>query len=223
MKKSFSNRLALLGLSAKKELIVLAVLNLALIAIIILSFVFLKQVILIIVGLVCLLILNYFYLSRYSDLERKMDKDHADELISLLTYFEIFISNKKNVYTSLQLLLPYCSPFMEDAISTLLGQIDSDKSVQPYVYFASKFSNKIIESLMLSIYQMVDNGECDKQFDEFDNLFSTISREYHNSLIENKKKSLETFNSFPLFGAGAIVIVLTLCILTVVGDMVNVV
>lgn len=223
MKRSFKERIVGLGLSYQKELTIYIVANILILLISIVSYLFLNQIILMIVGIVGLLVFNFFYLTKYTTLEQQRDKEHADELISLLSYFEIFISNKKNVYTSLKMLIPYSSPFMEDALNTLLIQIDEDKSVQPFVYFASKFSNKIIESLMMSIYQMVDNGENDKQFDEFNNLFATVSREYHASLIEDKKKSLETLNSFPLFGAGAIVIVLTLCILTVVGDMVNVI
>ena len=223
MKKSFKERLSALGLSYKREIGVLITLNILCVALLVFAYFILKQLLIVLVGVLVLGIINFLYLSRYSQMERKIEKDHVDELIALLTYFEIYISNKNNVYTSLKMLIPFSSPFMEEALTTLLNQIDKDKSVEPFVAFSNKFSNKIIESLMLSIYQMVDNGEDTRQFIEFDNLFSNVSREFHNSLIEEKSKSLEVMNSFPLFGAGAIVIVLTLSILSVVGEMINVI
>lgn len=223
MKRSFKERITSLGLSYQKEITILLILNLICIICCALAFYFMRQLIIVAVALIIMLIINFVYVSRYSSIERKLEKEHCDELISLMSYFEIFISNKNNVYTSLKLLLPYSSNFMQDSINSLLLQIDNDKTVAPFVTFANKFSNKVIESLMLSIYQMIDNGENLRQFDEFEHLFSTISRDQHNSTIEDKKKSLDTMSSFPLFGAGFVVVTLTLCILSVVGDMVNVI
>lgn len=222
MKKSFKERIIDLGLSFSKEMLTLALMNVLLIAIVALLYYFLKELLIILVGSLVLLAANYFYISRYSTLEKLNEKNHQDEFISLLTYFEIFISNKNNVYNSFRLLLPYCSPYMEDMIMSLLNQIDMDKSVGPFINFASKFSNRIIESLMLSIYQMVEDGENNKQFDEFNLLFSGISKDYHQSLIDSKAQSLESINSWPLFGAGGIIIALTFSIISLMGDMINV-
>ena len=165
----------------------------------------------------------YFYLSRYSSLERKQEKEHVDQLISLLSYFEIFISNGNNVYTSFKMLIPYAEIFIQDAINAMLMQIDVDKTIGPYINFASKFNNRTIESLMLSIYQMVDNGENAIELSEFNLLFNNIKEKHFDEMIDSHKKSLDLFNSFPLIGAGAITIVLSLCIVSIIGDYVNVI
>jgi hypothetical protein len=112
---------------------------------------------------------------------------------------------------------------MNDAITTLLSMIDSDKSVGPYITFAGKFKSHVIESLLLSIYQMVDNGENISQFSEFDILFGNIRSKFQEDLIENKKRGLDTFNSFPLIGAGFVTIALSISILSVIGDYINVI
>ena len=76
---------------------------------------------------------------------------------------------------------------------------------------------------MLSIYQIVDNGEGIGQFNEFDLLFTNIREKYQEDLIDSKKKALEVFNSFPLIGAGAITIVLSMSIISMIGDFINVI
>lgn len=222
MKRSFKDRISLLGLSYKKEVIVLLVLNFVLSAAGLVTYFFIREWLVLAVLGVSLLAANFLYISRYNSLEAKMEKDHVDELISLMSYFEIFIANGNNVYTAFKLLIPYSSTFMEEAINSLLYQIDVDKSVGPYITFAAKFKNRIIESLMLSIYQMVDNGENSGQFTEFDSLFSNINKEHQTMIIEEKKRKLNSLDSWPLVGSGAITIILAISILNIIGDYINV-
>ena len=223
MAKPLKDRIAGLGLSYGKEItIVISIFLVSLLGGFAIYY-FLKEVVHALIVLSLGIIADVFYLTRYSSLEKKREKEHVDELVSLLSYFEIFISNGNNVYMSFKLLLPYCSSFMDDAITTLLNHIDSDKSVGPYINFASKFHNRIIESLMLSIYQMVDNGENISQFSEFDLLFSNIKEKFLLDLIDEKKKSLDFLNSFPLFGSGAITIALSMSIIQLIGGYINVI
>ena len=223
MKRSLKDRINALGLSYQKEMMFLILLIVIVIALAFITYMFFKQIYfpLFIVGGGVIAV--YFYLSRYSSLERKQEKEHVDQLISLLSYFEIFISNGNNVYTSFKMLIPYAEIFIQDAINAMLMQIDVDKTIGPYINFASKFNNRTIESLMLSIYQMVDNGENTIELSEFNLLFNNIKEKHFDEMIDSHKKSLDLFNSFPLIGAGAITIVLSLCIVSIIGDYVNVI
>lgn len=222
MKKSLKTRLTLLGLSYQKEVAILLI-NPMIFAIGGFAIYFFFKEIIAGVGIaIAGLVLDYLYFSRYSKLEKEMEREHINEFISLMSYFEAFISNGNNVYNSFKMLIPYSSPYMDDVINSLLIQIDMDKSVGPYITFASKFNSHVIESLMLSIYQMIDSGESTNQFTEFEFLFSNIKNSYSESLIEEKKKSLDSLNSFPLIGAGFLTITLSICIVSLIGGYINV-
>ena len=223
MKKSFKDRITELGLNYTQEILVLVAFNLTIIGLSIGAYFLIKEIMAFIIGGILLLVINYVYLSRYGALEKEKEVERVEELISLLSYFEIFLSNSNNVYNSFKLLLPYCSAFMDDAVNTLLTQIDEDKSVAPFIRFANRFNNRIIESLLLSIYQMVDNGEEGEQFQEFDTLFASINKEYKNNQIEKHKSKLDSLNGWPLFGAGAITIVLAISTIGIIGDYLNVI
>lgn len=222
MKKSLKTRLTLLGLSYQKEVAILLI-NPMIFAIGGFAIYFFFKEVIAGVGIaIAGLVLDYLYFSRYSKLEKEMEREHINEFISLMSYFEAFISNGNNVYNSFKMLIPYSSPYMDDVINSLLIQIDMDKSVGPYITFASKFNSHVIESLMLSIYQMIDSGESTNQFTEFEFLFSNIKNSYSESLIEEKKKSLDSLNSFPLIGAGFLTITLSICIVSLIGGYINV-
>ena len=222
MKKSLKERITLLGLNYSKEIAIIVGVPITFLGAAAAIYFFLNEIYIALAVASLGVVATYFYISRYSSMEKKQEKEHVDELISLLSYFEIFISNGNNVYTSFRLLLPYCSTFMDDSINLFLNQIDMDKSVGPYINFASKFSNHTIESLMLSIYQMVDNGENVSQFSEFDLLFTNTRNKFQEELVASKKRSLDSLNSFPLFGAGAITITLSMSIISIIGELTNV-
>lgn len=223
MKRSLKERITALGLSYQKEMLFLVLIIVSVIGLAFASYIFFKQIFVPIFVAVGGLLLIYFYLSRYTSMEKRNEKEHVDQLISLLSYFEIFISNGNNVYTSFKMLLPYAELFIQDAINSMLMQIDVDKTIGPYINFASKFNNRTVESLMLSIYQMVDNGESSIELSEFNLLFNNIKEKHFDEMIDSHKKGLDMFNSFPLIGAGAITIVLSISIVSIIGDYINVI
>lgn len=223
MKRSLKDRIAALSLSYQKEMMILFSIIIVSGGLAFLSYFLMQQLYLSIFAGLAGVVAIYFFLSRYSSMERAIQKDHIDQLISLLTYFEIFLSNGNNVYTSFRMLLPYADEYLQEAISSMLAAIDVDKTIGPYINFASKFNNRIVESLMLSIYQMVDNGEDAIELSEFDILFTNIKEKHFDEIIDSKRKGLDMFNSFPLIGAGAITIVLSISIVSIIGDYINVI
>ena len=69
---------------------------------------------------------------------------------------------------------------------------------------------------------MVDQGESSEQLAQFDVIFDEIARNRHKEMKEQKEKSLSNMSTFPLIGARAITVVLTISIISVLGDLMNV-
>lgn len=222
MKNKLKDTIEFVGLSYRKEILKIALISLALLISAALMLYFLKNIIYTIMIFIALVVVDYMLLTRYNDKKKMLIKARENELITLITYFEVYIRNKNNVYQSFNLLISYCSSWMKDKIETLLKEIDSDKSVQPFVNFANNFEQLSSHSLLLSIYQMVDQGESSEQLAQFDVIFDEIARNRHKEMKEQKEKSLSNMSTFPLIGAGAITVVLTISIISVLGDLMNV-
>ena len=213
-KNKFKETIEFVGLSYKKEVTILLVTNALLLIGAVLVYVFLKNIIYTVFIFVGLAILDYFMFSRYNDKKKTILKNRENELVSIISYFDVYIRNNKNVYQSFNQLIPYCSNWMKEKIEDLLKEIDEDKSIQPFVNFASNFQNLSMHSLMISIYQMVDQGESGEQLTHFNVIFEEINQ---------KDKALSGMSTFPLIGAGMITVALTISILTILGDLINVI
>lgn len=223
MKNKLKDTIEFIGLSYKKEVSKLVFINALLLITSLMFYLITKNAVILIVIVVGDFVLTYFLTSRYNDKKKALLKNRENELISLISYFDVYIRNNNNVYQSFNLLIPYCSNWMKERIEDLLNEIDKDKSVQPFVNFANSFTSISIHSLMLSIYQMVEQGENSEQLTHFNLLFDEISKNRNSEMIEQKKKSLSNMSTFPLAGAGLITISLTISILTILGDLVNVI
>ena len=143
--------------------------------------------------------------------------------MAIISYFEVYIQNKNNVYQSFNMLIPYCSDWMKDKIENFLKEIDEDKTVQPFINFAKNFKQLASHSLLLSIYQMVDQGENSTQLKQFNVIFDEMAKNRTKEMMEEKEKGLANMSVFPLIGAGIITIILTISILSILGDLMNVI
>ena len=223
MKNSLKETIEFVGLSYTKEMLKIIVLNLLVLGSVALIYFLLNNVVVSIFILIALIVIDYFLLSRFNDKKKALLKSQENELIAIISYFEVYVQNKNNVYQSFNMLIPYCSPWMKDKIEVLLKEIDEDKTVQPFVNFASNFHQLSTHSLMLSIYQMVDQGENTHQLKQFDVIFTELARNRNREMMEQKSNSLANMSTFPLIGAGLITITLTMSILSILGDLINVV
>lgn len=223
MKNRLKETIEFVGLSYQKELIILIITNVIFLAGAILIYIFFRNFIYSVFTLIALAALDYFLLSRYSDKKRMILKNRENEFIAIISYFEVYLKNNNNVYQSFLQLIPYCSTWMKEKIEEFLSEIDEDKTVQPFINFANNFQQLSTHSLMLSIYQMVDQGENSEQLINFNVIFDELSKARNQEIINQKEKALTNMSTFPLIGAGLITITLTIAVLSILGDLINVI
>ncbi len=212
-----------IGLTYKKELIKIILINVLTVSMVAVGFILLKMVVILIVGLLLILGSNYCLYFLYSSKKGQLIKDRADEFVHIISYFRIFIKNKNNVYQSFNKLLSYSSSWMKDKIEIMLTAIDSDKSIKPFTDFADKFDLPIARNVMISIYQMVEQGESSEQLNQFTILFEQMSQTLNEERKERKYKSFDIISFLPIVGAALVTLALTISMLTIVGDMINVI
>lgn len=223
MKNNLKHTIDFVGLSYKKEMTKVLLINLLFIVGGVISYFFLKNIVIPMVMLIFLALLDFFLLTRYDDKKKAILRNRENELIAIISYFEVYIQNNNNVYQSFLQLVPYCTDWMKEKVENLLREIDEDKTVQPFINFANHFQSLSTHSLMLSIYQMVDQGENSDQLLQFSIVFDELAKNRNKEIIEQKEKSLSNMSTFPLIGAGLITITLTISILAILGDLINVI
>ena len=222
MLKRFDDLLLFISANKTKEIIKIAVVNVLIIAAVVFLTIFLKQIMIAFAGIIAIVVANYLIFNNYIDKKKAILDEREHEFIAIISYFQFFITNSYNVYQAFQSLIAYSSPWMEEQIQSLIIEIDNDKSVKPFINFANKFKNNVAGNVMMSIYQMVDEGENGLHMYQFNSLFQQLSKSQQIELIDSKERSMSAISSYPLIGAGAITVLLTFGIISVMGEMINV-
>lgn len=187
---------------------------------ILLSFL-LKNFVIIIIGFLISGLTLFLYYTKKSNEKMNLEKSHENEFVDIINYFEMFLMNNLNIYQAFTEVLSYATPWMRNKIEALLLEIDDDKTVKPFISFAKNFKNAAIENVMISIYQMVDDGNNDISLNQFNLLFDKFEENNRREFILKKENDLEKLNVFPLVGAMITTFILTFSILNVVGEMMN--
>ena len=222
MRNNLKDTMEFCGKNYKKEIGKIAAINIVLLFAAVALYFFYKSIIYSSIVLAITLVIDFVLLSSYRSQKIKLSKARDEEFIQIISYFQIFISNHLTVYQCFNLLIPYSSNWMAEQLGILIDQIDNDKTVQPFVDFARKFNDSIVENVMLSIYQMVDQGESNEQLNQFTIFFSQLSKQHQKTMIDKKERSLSTVDMLPLVGTGGITVLLIISILFILGDVINV-
>ena len=223
MAKSLKQQIEYVGLDYKKEISKIFVFNLLFLLIGAAGYYFSRSLVILIVSVVLLGVINYFLFSSYSSKKKAMEKDHSEEFIYIISCFRIFVSNGNNVYQSFNKLIEYSSDWMKDKLEIFLKQIDDDKSIKPFMDFAEKFNMPVARNLLVSIYQMVEQGETGEQLNQFVILFEQMNQMINEEKKDRKLRSFDIVSFFPVIGAGIVTLSLTFSMLSLVGDMMNVI
>ncbi|MDY2727554.1 MAG: hypothetical protein SOV26_00895 [Candidatus Onthovivens sp.] len=163
---------------------------------------------------------NFYYLTRYS---RQISKNNAsliNDFITTFSYFRIYISNNMNVYFALKEITNYSSPFIKSKILVMLDEIDEDKSLQPYIKFASYFSSKKIEEVMIAIYEMVNEGTSENYLNQFISIFTSFKTRIERTREEKRIARFNLLNSVSILGMGLLMVLIMMSVINMIGDVV---
>ncbi len=163
-------------------------------------------------------ILWYIY---YLKLAENIKLQRFTDFINVFVYLKIYISNGHNVYISFSNIQSFVSNYYKDKISVLLANIDMDKSIQPYLAFIQGEKNDVVKDLMISIYQMVDNGTDLKYLSQFVYNIERLQEEHQISQHKFNESKLLFLSTMPIIGAGILVLTITISIILIIGEVIN--
>ncbi len=219
--KNLRQKIESLSLNFTKEISILVIINVILVALAVVMFFINLSILAIVAIIVTIVVFNIFYLNRYNTMILNKEKKLDNEFIEVFSYLRIYLYNEETVYTSLKNISEFASPKMKERIEQLLSDIDEDKTVQPFITFARLFKNKVIEEVMIALYEMVNSGNKDIYLNQFIKVFEDFKTRNENENEEKRYRKFDTLNMLSIIGSGYIMIILALCIVKLLGEATN--
>ena len=161
------------------------------------------------------------FLSKYNLLEEDKRRRLEMEFVEVFSYIRIYLVNKENVYSSIKKASQYTSKEMNEELNKLLIRIDEDKTILPFLDFGHYFKNKVIDEVMIALYQMVDGGYSENFINQFINVFDEFKARSNNEALFKRYSKMGTINQMSLVGSGYLMFVMLLVIINIIGDLTN--
>lgn len=171
-------------------------------------------------GILFVLIISFYFLKKYKS-KTKEKINEVEEFVNAFTYFRIFINNGLNVYEAIKEMSKYSSSWMVEQTNLLITNIDNDKTVQPFIIYAAEFKNEIISELMITVYQMIDNGVNLEYINSFNYMFDELKKETEILKMKHSEKSISGKIIYSLFGAGIFTLGLMIGVVGILGGTIS--
>ena len=218
--KRLKEKIIKLGLSYKKEMVFFLLGNLVIISLIVVPFLF-KNLILFIPVVIFVIMFNFVFFYRYKVVEAKQKEDTLRDFVYIFNFFRIYIRNGYSVYSALKEVKSFANDYLNEMLETLINEMDEDKSITPFIKFARKLNDLVIEEMMISIYQMIDDGNNSSYLNQFELIFDKYSSLMQESELRSKDRKLAMMSYAPLIGSGCLIIMVTIGVISVIGEMIN--
>ena len=219
--QKLKSKIESLNLDFSKEMMKLGAINLILIVGIVVLSIFKFNVITISLLLGALVIFNYFFLTRYSKIEKEKKVKLDESFIEVFSFLRIYLSNKETVYHSLNEVKAFADSTLEEKLELLINQIDEDKSIKPYIEFASIFQDKVIEEVMIALYEITNSGSSDIYLNQFNKIFEELKTRIENEKSYKRIKFFDNLNIFSIVGSGIIMVTLSFAVISLLGGIIN--
>ena len=207
------------GLNPKKEIAIIVLGNVLLLAFAALIYKMTEVLIApLSIGLL-LIVTDYFLLGKVNRVKKIKTEALEKEFVHIFSYFKIFVGNGRPVYNAIEDCIRYASPDMSDLLTTLLGEIDKDKSVKPFLSFASHFKILEIRQVMISIYKMGNEGGSSTYIEQFQSVFSAIANEKRKYELSKFENTLSNNNFLPLADSALTMGLIIVAIVVIMGNL----
>lgn len=207
------------GLSPKKELIFFIVINILAIGIGVGLYIKARSLTTMLGAFLVLIPLDYLFLSRATRLLKKKSIILEREFIRIFSYVSIYLRNGIPVYSAIQKARDYASEEMLEKLNDLLTAIDSDKSVRPFLSFASLFPSLEIRQVLIALYKMVEEGESEAYLRQFSFLFASLSSEKRKEYLLSEENKLSTLSALPLIDSALTMGLITIGIVVIMSNL----
>ena len=218
--KNLKSKIEQLGYVYKNELLIFVIPSALVFVISIVLTVLFKNILMIGVSFLFIMVYAFSFYYRYSKKKQEIERNYINAFINYFSFFRIYIANGESVYLALNKTLEFASDNIKPFIEGLLAEIDKDKTIQPFIRFAANFKMKLIEDIMISVFEMVENGNNINYINQFTTIFENFKLRINRSNSESRFNKFDTFINSSLIGSGLIMIVLVYGIINLIGEII---
>lgn len=175
------------------------------------------QVGLLSIGLILMLEIGLWVYQDHQQDQRT--RTNQKNMIDAYRLIKVMLMQSISPYQALQTVLPFVDAELAGHLHDLLMAIDQDKSIHPYLHFASSFRSLMIEQLFFALYQLENQGGHSQQLQQFQYLFDQAEHQYYQSQLNQFHEGMQNANGYVMVATGMIAFSLLIGVMQLIAGM----
>jgi hypothetical protein len=166
-----------------------------------------------------LLILEIGFLVYQDNQKDQRLRMRQKQMMDAYRLIKVMLMQSVSPYQALQTILPFVESELAEHIHDLLMGIDQDKSIHPYLHFASGFQSVMLEQLCFALYQLENQGGHSHQLQQFQYLFDQAEHQYYQSQLNQFHEGMQNANGYVMVATGMIAFSLLVGVMQLIAGM----
>lgn len=208
------------NINIKKELVIILIINIFLIAIMVATFIFTHNNLLFIPFIFLIVLVNAVTFYRYLFLYNKNETLQIKELTTLLRYLYLDINNQIKVKDALLNLKEKASLKMNQKLDVFFDEMKQDESLLPYLHFASNFSSVLAEEAMINLYRYEKHSH-KENLQHFNETYLKLKKVVDEDDEHNNNRQYEFIKTTAIIGTAIIVMLVIIVTIIIVEEYVH--
>jgi hypothetical protein len=141
------------------------------------------------------------------------------DMMDAYRLIKVMVMQAFSPYQALQTILPFVGSELGESIHDLIMAIDQDKSIHPYLEFASGYQSLMIEQLFFALYQLENQGGHSQQLQQFQYLFDQVEHQYYQGQLNQFHEGMQNANGYVMVATGMIAFSLLIGVMQLIAGM----
>lgn len=152
-------------------------------------------------------------------LKQKEKKKEVEELFLSFSLLAIYLKADFPFIEALTKLVPSFGEALGEKLRTLIDKIETDKTVQPFLFFAESFPLDAVKDISLSLYLVYENPHKKEQLERFSSLVSENKKLFEMEEEKEKFAHLSFFQLFPLLATAIVLLLIFARVGNLIGEL----
>lgn len=219
--KRYKNYLNKLNINLKKEITTAICFEIVVIAVtflILFKFNYILAVAFILLSNLSYGLYTYMKYIKMEAIHETRKNESFKQFISLVI---VNLSCKQSIYGAIKNTLCIENFPIKNEVTSLLSEINEDKTLLPYISFASKFSIDDAKNIMIILYQMSNDGSNVEYLNALKKNLDDLSIYTMDQIFRKREETLKSKGSLALIGSAGFVFALMIGIISLLGEVMS--
>ena len=174
-----------------------------------------------IVGLFVSFIGMSYFLSHYFSLKSSYSQLIDAKQIAFNGFYRYVVTSLENgeiLYSALKSTIEYCDEVLVEDVETLISEIETDTTLQPFLNFAEIFKSEQIRQLVILLYHAQEASNVSAIIERINEVLLLMQDDSIDVYINKEAKKIEKFSILPIALTAIVMLIVTMYIFSMIGS-----